>query len=119
MHPRPRVLQFFDVHYRIGIYTPPAQREHGYYVYLFLADDEIVARVDLKADRALGVLLVQSAWLEQHAARRPGEVASRLLAELRLMADWLGLASVLVQPRGTLSAALAAAAPSAVTDPGH
>ena len=109
VHHRPRVLQFFDVHYRIGIYTPPAQREHGYYVYLFLADDEIVARVDLKADRALGVLLVQSAWLEQHAAHRPGEVASRLLAELRLMADWLGLASVLVQPRGTLSAALAVA----------
>ena len=109
VHHRPRVLQLFGVHYRIGIYTPPAQREHGYYVYLFLADDEIVARVDLKADRAQGALLVQSAWLEQHAEHRPSEVASRLLDELRLMADWLELREVVVRPHGNLSTMLAAA----------
>lgn len=110
VHHRPRVLQLFGVHYRIGIYTPPAQREYGYYVYLFLADDEIVARVDLKADRALGVLLVQSAWLEPHPEHRSAEVAVRLLAELRLMASWLELGEVVVRPRGTLSQMLQAAA---------
>lgn len=109
VHHRPRVLQLFDVHYRIGIYTPAAKRDYGYYVYLFLADDEIAARVDLKADRAIGVLQVQSAWLEPHAERRRGEVASRLLAELRLMADWLGLESVSVADAGTLAADLAVA----------
>lgn len=109
VHHRPRVLQLFDVHYRIGIYTPAAAREYGYYVYLFLADDEIVARVDLKADRAAGVLQVQSSWIEPFAERRGLQVASRLLAELRLMADWLGLESVRVSEAGTLAAQLTAA----------
>lgn len=108
VHHRPRVLQLFGVHYRIGIYTPAAQRDYGYYVYLFLADDELVARVDLKADRAAGVLQVQSAWIEAGAEPRRAEVASRLHGELRLMADWLGLEDVAVQPRGTLSRDLAA-----------
>lgn len=108
VHHRPRVLQLFGVHYRIGIYTPAAQRDYGYYVYLFLADDELVARVDLKADRALGVLQVQSAWLEEAAEARRAEVASRLRDELRLMADWLGLEAMLVTDRGTLARDLAA-----------
>ena len=79
VHHRPRVLQLFDVHYRIEIYTPAAKRTYGYYVYLFLADDQIVARVDLKADRVgSDALLVQSAWLEPHAESRRAEVAARL-----------------------------------------
>ncbi|MFT3861215.1 winged helix-turn-helix domain-containing protein [Micropruina sp.] len=109
VHHRPRVLQLFGLHYRIGIYTPAAQRDYGYYVYLFLADDEIVARVDLKADRAAGVLQVLSAWLEPHGERRRSEVASRLLAELRLMAQWLGLPDVRVHHAGTLADDLAVA----------
>ena len=108
VHHRPRVLEFFDVHYRIGIYTPAAQRDYGYYVYLFLADDALVARVDLKADRGAGLLRVQSAWIEDAAARRRGEVASRLRDELRLMADWLGLDGVAVADHGTLARELAA-----------
>ena len=108
VHHRPRVLQLFGVHYRLGIYTPAAQRDYGYYVYLFLADDELVARVDLKADRALGVLQVQSAWLEEAADARRAEVASRLRDELRLMANWLGLDTLLVADRGTLARDLTA-----------
>ena len=96
------------MHYRIEIYTPAAQRRHGYYVYLFLADDEILARVDLKADRAAGVLQVQSAWIEPGAEQRRAEVASRLRDELRSMADWLNLDDVAVRPHGTLSRDLAA-----------
>ena len=94
--------------FRIGIYTPAAQRDYGYYVYLFLADDALVARVDLKADRGAGLLRVQSAWIEDAAARRRGEVASRLRDELRLMADWLGLDGVAVADHGTLARELAA-----------
>ena len=108
VHHRPRVLELFGVHYRIGIYTPAAQRDYGYYVYLFLADDEIVARVDLKADRAAGVLQVQSAWLEADAEPRRAETASRLRDELRVMAGWLGLTDVAVADRGTLARDLAA-----------
>ena len=102
---RRRLLELFGIHYRIGLYTPVEQRVHGYYVYLFVMDAAIAARVDLKADRAASTLRVQAAWLEPDAPEE--ETAARLAGELRRMADWLGLADVLVQPVGTLSATLA------------
>jgi uncharacterized protein YcaQ len=70
----------------------------------FLLGDALVARVDLKADRVAGVLRVQAAWAEPSA---PEETATELAAELRVMANWLGLDDVLVMPRGDLSARLA------------
>lgn len=103
---RKRLLEVFDTHYRIGLYTPKADRVHGYYVYLFVMDDKIAARVDLKADRKAGALLVQSAWLEDGGPE--AETAVRLAAELRRMADWLGLDDVVVNPVGTLGASLVA-----------
>jgi len=103
---RKRLLEAFGVHYRIGLYTPKADRVHGYYVYLFVMDDLIAARVDLKADRKAGLLRVQSAWLEDGAPL--AETAVRLAAELRRMADWLGLDDVAVADRGDLASDLAA-----------
>ena len=103
---RLRLLDLFGVDYRIEIYTPAAKRRYGYYVYLFVMDETIAARVDLKADRAAGALLVQAAWLEPGAAEP--ETAVRLARTLRSMADWLGLADVAVAPAGNLHRALSA-----------
>ena len=106
VYDRRRVLELFGVHYRIEVYTPAAQRRYGYYSYLYVCGTDIAARVDLKADRAAGVLVVRSAWLEEgHAA---DAVAVRLAVRLAEMASWLGLGAVRVESVGDLAASLAA-----------
>ena len=103
---RPRVERLFGFHYRIEIYTPAAKRQYGYYVWPFLLDGELVGRVDLKADRAAGVLHVPGAFTEGGRDRR--RIAAALAAELASMAEWLGLQGVRVGDRGDLAGALAA-----------
>ena len=108
---RPRLLRMFGVDYRIEIYTPEPQRVYGYYALPLLVGDRIVARLDLKADRKRGALMVQAAWLEPGrapgAARMaPDRVAVEAAAELETMRAWLGLENVEVAPRGDLSTAL-------------
>jgi uncharacterized protein len=103
---RPRVERIFGFRYRLEIYTPAAQRVHGYYVLPFLLDDRLVARVDLKADRHAGVLRVQSAFAEEGVDR--AEVTAALAEELALMAGWMQLGAVVVGERGDLAAELAA-----------
>jgi hypothetical protein len=101
---RERTERIFAVRYRIGLYTPAAQRTHGYYVYPFLLGDRLAAQVDLKSDRQAGALMVQAAHLESGATT--DEVLAPLAAELRRAAAWQGLADIRIAKKGGLAAAL-------------
>ncbi|WP_417554359.1 winged helix-turn-helix domain-containing protein [Microbacterium sp.] len=104
---RDRALRVFDFDYRIEIYVPAHKRRYGYYSLPVLVGDRIVARVDLKADRAASALKVQSAWWEQHA--RPETDAPRIAEELARAAAWQGLERLSVSGWGDASDAVARA----------
>ena len=101
---RSRTQRLFDFRYRIEIYVPEKQREFGYYVLPFLLGDRLVARVDLKADRAHHRLLAKAAFVEEDQDARL--VAGPLAASLREVAGWLELDTVRVGRRGNLSSQL-------------
>jgi len=101
---RPRVARLFGFEYRLEIYTPAPKRRWGYYVWPFLLDGELVARVDLKADRSADALRVVGAYVEP--GREPTRVAEALVGELQAMAGWLGLGDVTVGRRGDLAPVL-------------
>jgi uncharacterized protein YcaQ len=94
---RPRVARLFGFEYRFEIFVPPEKRRWGCYVLPFLFGDRLVARVDLKADRADRRLLVPAAYVEP--ANDESVVAAALGVELRTMASWLDLDRVVVQSR--------------------
>lgn len=98
---RGRVTRLFGFRHSFELYVKPEKREFGYFVLPFLLGDRLVARVDVKADRARGVLLVPGAFAEDGA-----DVAEALAGELTRLAGWLGLDAVEVGSRGSLAAPL-------------
>jgi uncharacterized protein YcaQ len=93
VYDRDRLLALFGFEYRLEIYVPVAKRRWGYYVLPILRGDRLVARADAKADRRAGVLRVPALHVESGCGAEDVEAAR---AELRRLADWLGLDEVVV-----------------------
>ena len=98
---RKRAERLFGFDYRFEIFTPREKRRWGCYVLPFLYGDRLVARIDLRADRANGRLLALATHYEPGADC--ADVEPVLNAELEAMADWLGLEAVIHGPEPSLS----------------
>jgi uncharacterized protein YcaQ len=101
---RSRVRRVFGYRHSFELYVPAARREFGYFVLPVLLGDRLVARADLKADRAAGTLVVAGAFAEPGVKVRA--TAAGLAESLREMAAWLGLDRIEVADRGDLASAL-------------
>jgi uncharacterized protein len=67
---RKRLLLFFDYEHRFEAYVPKEKRVFGYFALPVLVGDQIVAAIDLKADREKQKLLVQKwTWVGRGAPR--------------------------------------------------
>ncbi|GAB78353.1 hypothetical protein SAMN05421595_0870 [Austwickia chelonae] len=88
---RDRVRALFGFDYRLEFYIPAPQRVYGYYVMPFLWGDDLVARVDLRADRRAGILRVSSVYWEPGRYQEGGAAMGALAAELSSLALFLGL----------------------------
>ena len=84
----------FGFEHRLEIYVPATKRRWGYYVLPVLHHERLVARVDARADRKAGVLVVPALHLEAGTTESDLE-ATR--AELDELAAWQGLERVDVQ----------------------
>jgi hypothetical protein len=61
---RLRTRRLFNFDYRIEVFVPAAQRQHGYYVLPMLHGERFVGRIDMQHRRQARELLVIGLWLE-------------------------------------------------------
>jgi uncharacterized protein YcaQ len=78
---RRRVAQLFDFDQVCEIFKPAPQRKYGYYCLPVLAGERLLARVDLKAERAAGELRILSLRHGSTGAASPGTPAERRAVE--------------------------------------
>ncbi|MGK4341126.1 winged helix-turn-helix domain-containing protein [Ectopseudomonas oleovorans] len=97
---RERTERLLGFRYRLEIYTPQAKRVYGYYVLPFLHHERLLARVDLRSERATGRLAVHAVHLEEAVLSEEARLA--LGDSLRALAHWMGLDEVWLAPSVSL-----------------
>jgi uncharacterized protein YcaQ len=90
---RKRLKRLFGFEYTVEMFVPAAKRKWGYYVFPVLEGDRFVGRIEVKADRAAGRLIVLNSWSEPYilASKARGD---RLDAELARFARLAGITKV-------------------------
>jgi uncharacterized protein len=90
---RDRLSRLFAFDYRIEVFVPAPRRKYGYYVFPLLEGEQLVGRLDMKADRQRGALDVTALWLEPGRKLTRGRLR-RLEAELDRVRRFVGLDAV-------------------------
>lgn len=87
---RDRLDDLWAFNYRWEVYTPVAKRRYGHYVVPILHGDQLVGRIEMRADRRRDELRVDNLWLE------PGATDSlpAIQRAVELEAAYLGLGEI-------------------------
>lgn len=83
---RKRMMQLFDFDYQIECYLPADRRKHGYFCLPILFGDELVGRLDPKADRKDRRLIVRNLVIEKDVQPQEAfinELVRKILAMAR------------------------------------
>ncbi|HJR92288.1 MAG TPA: crosslink repair DNA glycosylase YcaQ family protein [Acidimicrobiia bacterium] len=88
VHDRRRALELFDFEYTLEMYKPATQRRWGYFALPILRGDQLVGKLDAKADRKAGVLVVNAIHQDLPFTKATTKAVN---AEIEDLAAWLGL----------------------------
>ena len=91
LHDRKRMTDVFEFDYILEMYKPASQRRWGYYALPILYGDRLVGKLDARADRDEGALVV--AAVHQDVPFSPAMTAA-VDDEVEDLARWLGLEPV-------------------------
>ena len=100
VHDRIRLTSLWDYEFVLEMYKPEAARRWGYFALPILHDDRLVGKVDARADRKAGTLVVRA--IHEDEGFTP-QARDGVHAELEDLAAWLGL-ELAVTARGTTPA---------------
>ncbi|RKT79477.1 hypothetical protein DFJ68_2950 [Terracoccus luteus] len=91
IHDRVRAQQLFGFEYVLEMYKPKEKRRWGYFALPILHHDRLVGKLDARADRKAGTLVVDAVHEDVPFTKRVRADIDREIADL---AAWLGVAVV-------------------------
>ncbi len=89
---RKRMTELFEFEYYLEMYKPAAQRRWGYYALPILYGDRLVGKLDARAERKEGELIVAAVHQDVRFTKAMGAAVVR---EIEALARWLDLALVM------------------------
>lgn len=100
LHDRAQMRDIFEFDYALEMYKPAVQRRWGYYALPVLYGDQLVGKLDAKADRAAGGLRIDAVHQDVPFTVT---MAAEIDAEITALADWVACeidAAAALAPRG-------------------